>query len=112
MDIRLVILLLILIPVIVAGGVFAMGLPMNTIVVVLLGGVMIYLVYTLYAKRIDQSIIQSDAKKATPAKMYMDGVDFMPTSRNILYGYHFKSIAAAGPIVGPIAAATDRKSVV
>ena len=37
--------------------------------------------------------------------MYMDGVDFMPTSKNVLYGYHFKSIAAAGPIVGPIAAA-------
>jgi carbon starvation protein len=37
--------------------------------------------------------------------MYMDGVDFMPTSRNVLYGYHFKSIAAAGPIVGPITAA-------
>jgi carbon starvation protein len=29
----------------------------------------------------------------------------MPTSKNILYGYHFKSIAAAGPIVGPITAA-------
>ncbi len=37
--------------------------------------------------------------------MYMDGVDFMPTSKNVLYGYHFKSIAAAGPIVGPITAA-------
>ncbi len=34
----------------------------------------------------------------------MDGVDFMPTSRSVLYGYHFKSIAAAGPIVGVIAA--------
>src|SRR5207244_2978661 len=32
------------------------------------------------------------------------GVDFMPTSRSVLYGYHFKSIAAAGPIVGVIAA--------
>jgi carbon starvation protein len=35
----------------------------------------------------------------------MDGVDFMPTSKNVLYGYHFKSIAAAGPIVGVITAA-------
>ena len=34
----------------------------------------------------------------------MDGVDFMPTNRNILFGYHFKSIAAAGPIVGAIVA--------
>ena len=51
------------------------------------------------------NVIKSDAKRATPAKMYMDGVDFMPTSKNVLYGYHFKSIAAAGPIVGPITAA-------
>jgi carbon starvation protein len=35
----------------------------------------------------------------------MDGVDFVPTSRYVLYGYHFKSIAAAGPIVGVITAA-------
>jgi len=106
MNIRLVILLLLLLPIIVAGlmaGQVVLG-P-NTLWVVLLGGVMIYLTYTLYARRVDRNIIQSDAKKATPAKMYMDGVDFMPTSRNVLYGYHFKSVAAAGPIVGPITAA-------
>jgi len=36
--------------------------------------------------------------------MYMDGVDFTPANRNVLYGYQFKSIAALGPIVGPIVA--------
>src|SRR5207237_9454502 len=36
--------------------------------------------------------------------MYMDGVDFVPTNRNILYGYHVKSTAAAGPIVGAVTA--------
>ncbi|HEY4723899.1 MAG TPA: carbon starvation CstA family protein, partial [Anaerolineae bacterium] len=61
--------------------------------------------YNFYAKRIDRNVIQPDAKRATPARMYMDGVDFMPTSRNVLFGYHFKAIAAAGPIVGPITAA-------
>ena len=65
----------------------------------------IYLAYNLYAKRIDRNVIQPDAKRATPARMYMYGVDFMPTSRNVLFGYHFKAIAAAGPIVGPITAA-------
>jgi carbon starvation protein len=78
---------------------------MNTLFIVVIAGVAIYLVYNFYAKQIDSKLIQADAKKATPAKMYMDGVDFMPTSRNVLYGYHFKSIAAAGPIVGPITAA-------
>ncbi|MFI4868275.1 MAG: carbon starvation protein A [Steroidobacterales bacterium] len=78
---------------------------MNTLWIVLLSAVTIYLAYNYYAKRIDRNVIQSDPKRATPARMYMDGVDFMPTSRNILFGYHFKAIAAAGPIVGPITAA-------
>ncbi len=78
---------------------------MNTLWIVVIAAIVIYAAYNFYAKRIDRDVIQADAKKATPAKMYMDGVDFMPTSRNVLYGYHFKSIAAAGPIVGPITAA-------
>jgi carbon starvation protein len=78
---------------------------MNTLWIVVIGAVVIYLAYNFYAKQIDKNVIQSDAKRATPAKLYMDGVDYMPTSRNVLYGYHFKSIAAAGPIVGVITAA-------
>ncbi len=78
---------------------------MTTLWIVVIGVISIYLAYTQYARRIDRNVIQSDGKRATPARMYMDGVDFMPTSKNVLYGYHFKSIAAAGPIVGPITAA-------
>ena len=78
---------------------------MNTLIIVIVGAVVIYLAYNFYAKQIDKKVIQADAKRATPAKMYMDGVYFMPTSKNVLYGYHFKSIAAAGPIVGVITAA-------
>ena len=79
---------------------------MNALIAVIIGAVTIYLAYTRYARRIDRNVIQSDPKRATPAVLYMDGVDFMPTNRNILFGYHFKSIAAAGPIVGAIVAAS------
>src|SRR5438552_10130192 len=79
---------------------------MNALIAVVLGAITIYLTYTRYARRIDRDVIQSDPKRATPATLYMDGADFMPTNRNILFGYHFKSIAAAGPIVGAIVAAT------
>ena len=78
---------------------------MNTLWIVLIAVAVIATVYNVYARRIDRNVIQSDRKRATPATMYMDGVDFMPTSKNVLYGYHFKSIAAAGPIVGVITAA-------
>src|SRR5437868_12513471 len=78
---------------------------MNTAIAVVIGLVASYLGYNQYAKRIDREVIQSDEKRMTPARLYMDGVDFVPTSRNVLFGYHFKSIAAAGPIVGAITAA-------
>jgi carbon starvation protein len=78
---------------------------MSAFWVIIIGILVQLLVWNLYAKRVDREIIQSDPKRATPARMYMDGVDFVPTSRNILIGYHFKSIAAAGPIVGVITAA-------
>jgi carbon starvation protein len=78
---------------------------MSSLWIVVIGVVVIYLAYNYYAKRIDRTVIQADANRMTPARMYMDGADFMPTSRFVLYGYHFKSIAAAGPIVGVITAA-------
>jgi len=77
---------------------------MNSIIVLILGALGIALGYFWYARRIDRTIVQPDAEKATPAKMYMDGVDFTPASRNVLFGYQFKSIAALGPITGPIIA--------
>lgn len=77
---------------------------MNTIVVLIIAAVALYVGYFVYARKINRDVIQPDAKKATPAKMYMDGVDFMPASRNVLFGYQFKSIAALGPITGPIVA--------
>ena len=58
----------------------------------------------LYASYIDRKVIRADPKRATPARMYADGVDFMPTSRSILFGYQFKSIAGAAPVLGPIIA--------
>ncbi|MER3406383.1 MAG: hypothetical protein C4289_15470, partial [Chloroflexota bacterium] len=80
-------------------------LSMNTLIAIILAALAIYIGYRYYAMRIDRKVIQADPNRVTPARMYMDGVDFVPASRGVLYGYHFKSIAAAGPIVGAITAA-------
>ena len=77
---------------------------MNSIFVLLLGIVAIAVGYFWYARTINRTVIHPDDKKATPAKMYMDGVDFSPANRHVLFGYQFKSIAALGPILGPIIA--------
>jgi carbon starvation protein len=60
---------------------------MNALIAVILGALTVYLTYTRYARRIDRNVIRSDPKRATPATLYMDGVDFMPTNWNILLGY-------------------------
>jgi len=77
---------------------------MNSVIVLILGFIVFFIGYRFYAKYVDTKIMKADPKKATPAKMFMDGVDFMPTSKNILFGYQFKSIAGAAPVVGPIIA--------
>lgn len=45
-----------------------------------------------------------DNSRPTPATTINDGMDFVPASTPILLAQHFSSIAAAGPIVGPILA--------
>jgi carbon starvation protein len=45
-----------------------------------------------------------DATRQTPAEQVNDGVDFVPTGPFYLLAQHLSAIAAAGPIVGPIAA--------
>src|SRR5512137_3173007 len=77
---------------------------MNSVYVLILGFIVAFLGYRVYAKYIDTKVMKADAKRATPATMYMDGVEFMPTNKNILFGYQFKSIAGAAPIIGPIMA--------
>jgi carbon starvation protein len=77
---------------------------MNSVVVIIIGFIVFFIGYRFYSKYVDTKIVKSDPKRATPAKMYMDGVEFMPTSKNILFGYQFKSIAGAAPVIGPILA--------
>jgi len=68
-------------------------------------GLVIYLIgYWFYARYIDRTVWAPNPKVKTPAHMYMDGVEFFPTSKSVLFGFQFKSIAALGPISGPFVA--------
>ena len=77
---------------------------MNSLFVLLFWAVIVIVGYFVYAKWIDKNVFKADPKRATPAKMYMDGVDFMPANKNILFGFQLNSIAGAAPIIGPIIA--------
>jgi carbon starvation protein len=77
---------------------------MNSLWVLLWWVVIVVLGYWVYARHVAKNIFGVDQNRATPAKMYMDGVDFMPANKNVLYGFQLNSIAGAAPIIGPIVA--------
>ncbi|ACB39395.1 carbon starvation CstA family protein [Pyrobaculum neutrophilum] len=71
---------------------------------ILLGLVLYFLTYRFYARWVDKKIWETDPNRPTPARLYFDGVEFFPVSKYVLFGYQFKSVAALGPIVGPVVA--------
>ncbi|UZE00282.1 carbon starvation CstA family protein [Pseudomonas mediterranea] len=73
---------------------------------IVVAAVAIYLVaYRYYSLFIANNVMQLDARRATPAVLNNDGLDFVPTNKHILFGHHFAAIAGAGPLVGPVLAA-------
>jgi carbon starvation protein len=68
-------------------------------------GLIFYLAYRIYGSFLSKRCGLDD-KIQTPAVEREDGVDYSPTPASVLFGHHFSSIAGAGPIVGPILAAT------
>ena len=68
--------------------------------------VCIYLIaYRFYALYIAKNVMQLDGNRPTPAVRLNDGLDYVPTHKNVLFGHHFAAIAGAGPLVGPVLAA-------
>jgi carbon starvation protein len=73
---------------------------MSTLIALL--ALAIYLVfYFTYGKKIRDNVLKSDKAPDAPSKRLEDGVDYVPTSKYVLFGHHFASIAGAGPITGP-----------
>ncbi|MFH2070703.1 MAG: carbon starvation CstA family protein [Elusimicrobiota bacterium] len=60
--------------------------------------------YIFYGRYLEKKLDVSRGNK-TPAHTMNDGIDYCPANKFVLFGHHFSSIAGAGPIVGPIAAA-------
>lgn len=68
--------------------------------------VCVYLIaYRFYSLFIADRVLKLDPARVTPAVRRNDGLDYVPTDRNVLFGHHFAAIAGAGPLVGPVLAA-------
>jgi carbon starvation protein len=60
--------------------------------------------YRFYSKFVAKKVFQLDDNRKTPAEIFNDGKDYVPTNKWVLFGHHFAAIAGAGPLVGPILA--------
>lgn len=75
---------------------------MNGATVILFGLAWFIFSYIWYGNVIKKKVLNSSDNNITPSNEINDGIDFVPTNPQILFGHHFSSIAGAGPIVGPI----------
>jgi carbon starvation protein len=62
------------------------------------------IMYQLYGKFIGAKIFALSGAAKTPSVEMEDGVDYVPTKKEVIFGHHFTSIAGTGPIVGPAVA--------
>lgn len=78
---------------------------MSGVVLILFAMIMFIVAYRFYGGFISRKLSVTNDNK-TPSHTMYDGVDYCPAKSPVLLGHHFASIAGAGPIVGPIIAAS------
>lgn len=67
-----------------------------------LGALVLYVVaYHTYGKWLARKIFKLDPDALVPSVALNDDKDYVPTTKGIIFGHHFTSIAGTGPIVGP-----------
>lgn len=74
---------------------------MQTLLIALGTGVLYLVAYHTYGKYLARKIFKLDSDRVVPSVELNDNKDFVPTSKMVVFGHHFTSIAGTGPIVGP-----------
>lgn len=57
--------------------------------------------YRVYSRYLATRLFRLRADEPVPSVELEDGVDHVPTHKEVLWGHHFSSIAGAAPILGP-----------
>ncbi len=78
---------------------------MSGIIIILFAMIVFMFSYKYYGGFITRKLSVTNSNE-TPSHTMYDGVDYCPAKTPVLVGHHFASIAGAGPIVGPIIAAS------
>jgi carbon starvation protein len=74
---------------------------MDALLIMVVAFVGYIIMYRLYGQYIGRKIFALSGTVKTPAYEMEDGIDYVPTKKEVIFGHHFTSIAGTGPIVGP-----------
>jgi len=74
---------------------------MDALLIMVVAFVGYLFMYQLYGKYIGSKIFALSGVAQTPSVELEDGMDYVPTKKEVIFGHHFTSIAGTGPIVGP-----------
>ena len=74
---------------------------MNSLFLAVIAFIGYVIAYKTYGKFLGSKIFKISDKGQMPANELNDGIDFVPSKKNIVFGHHFTTIAGIGPIVGP-----------
>ncbi len=74
---------------------------MDSMLIMVVSFVGYLVMYALYGRFVGKKIFGLSKEATVPSVEFEDGVDFVPTRKEIIFGHHFTSIAGTGPIVGP-----------
>ena len=74
---------------------------MSALIVLIVSVSFLWIMYHVYGTFIAKKIIKIDPQAPVPSHAQYDGKDYVPSSKQVMFGHHFTSIAGTGPIVGP-----------
>ena len=74
---------------------------MAALLIMLLAFVGYIIMYQLYGKFVGNKLFALNTANKVPSAELEDGIDYVPTKKEVIFGHHFTSIAGTGPIVGP-----------
>lgn len=74
---------------------------MDALLLMLACGVGYLVAYHTYGRFLARKIFRLQPDAPVPSRELQDGVDYVPSRKEVIFGHHFTSIAGTGPIVGP-----------
>lgn len=74
---------------------------MDVVILIVVCFFTFFLAYKFYGTFLSKKIFELNDARKTPSQEFEDGIDYVPTKKQIIFGHHFASIAGTGPIVGP-----------